>query len=79
MRRRDDKKRRKLSGLLPQNGINILEGTGPSNETARGRARYVPDELIEQILEAGRAAPIGCNLDVVRFVVIRDPEKAKMI
>ncbi|MDR3589535.1 MAG: nitroreductase family protein [Negativicutes bacterium] len=39
----------------------------------------VPDELIEKILEAGRAAPIGCNLDEVRFVVIREPEEAKMI
>ena len=39
----------------------------------------VPDELIEQILEAGRAAPTGCNLDIVRFVVIRDPEEAKMV
>jgi nitroreductase len=39
----------------------------------------VPDELIEKILEAGRAAPIGCNLDEVRFVVIRDPAEAKMI
>lgn len=39
----------------------------------------VPDEMIEQILEAGRAAPTGCNLDIVRFIVIRDPEKAKFI
>jgi nitroreductase len=39
----------------------------------------VPDEMIEQILEAGRAAPTGCNLDVVRFIVIRDPKEAKMV
>jgi nitroreductase len=39
----------------------------------------VPDEMIEQILEAGRAAPTGCNLDVVRFIVIKEPEKAKMV
>jgi nitroreductase len=39
----------------------------------------VPDELVEKILEAGRAAPIGCNLDEVRFIVIRDPEEAKMV
>ncbi len=39
----------------------------------------VPDEFIERILEAGRAAPIGCNLDEVRFIVIKDPEEAKMI
>jgi nitroreductase len=39
----------------------------------------VPDHIIEQILEAGRAAPCGCNLDVVRFIVIRDPKEAKMV
>lgn len=39
----------------------------------------VPDEMIEQILEAGRAAPTGCNLDIVRFIVIRDPKKAKFV
>lgn len=39
----------------------------------------VSDWMIEQILEAGRAAPIGCNLDEVRFVVIKDPEEEKMV
>ena len=39
----------------------------------------VPDEMIEQLLEAGRAAPTGCNLDVVRFIVVREPEEAKMV
>lgn len=39
----------------------------------------VPDWMIEKILEAGRAAPIGCNLDEVRFIVIKDPEEAKMV
>lgn len=39
----------------------------------------VPDEKIEKILEAGRAAPIGCNLDEVRFIVIKDHEEAKMV
>jgi nitroreductase len=41
--------------------------------------KLVPDEMIEQILEAGRAAPTGCNLSVVRFVVIKEPQKAKMV
>ena len=39
----------------------------------------VPDELIEKVLEAGRAAPIGCNLDEVRFIVIKDPAETKMV
>jgi len=41
--------------------------------------KEIPDEMIEKILEAGRAAPTGCNLDEVRFIVIRDPEEAKMV
>lgn len=42
------------------------------------KGKKVPKELIEQILEAGRAAPLGCNLGVARFIVIDDPEEAKM-
>jgi len=41
--------------------------------------KQIPDELIEQILEAGRAAPNACNLEVVRFVMIRDEEEARMV
>ncbi len=41
--------------------------------------REVPDERIEQILEAGRAAPIGCNLGHLKFVVLKDPEEKKLI
>jgi nitroreductase len=41
--------------------------------------KKIPDKMISQVLEAGRAAPTGCNLDIVRFVVIKDPEEAKMV
>lgn len=41
--------------------------------------KEIPDHMIEKILEAGRMAPTGCNLSVVRFVVIRDKEKAKYV
>lgn len=39
----------------------------------------VPEWMIEKLLEAGRAAPIGCNLDEVYFIVLKDPEEKKMI
>jgi nitroreductase len=39
----------------------------------------IPDELIDKILEAGRAAPNGCNLNMIRFIVLKDPEEIKMI
>jgi nitroreductase len=41
--------------------------------------KRIPDEMIDQILEAGRAAPTGCNLDIVRFIVIKDTEEANMV
>ena len=39
----------------------------------------VPDEMIEEILEAGNAAPIGCNLGHLRFVVLTTAEEKAMI
>ena len=41
--------------------------------------KEIPDKMIEHILEAGRAAPTGCNLEIALFVVIRDPKDAKMV
>jgi len=41
--------------------------------------RPIPDEMIQEILEAGRAAPIGCNLGEVRFIVLKDPDETRMI
>ena len=41
--------------------------------------KEVSDDMIEKIMEAGRAAPIGCNLDGVCFIVLRTPEEHKMI
>ncbi len=43
------------------------------------RKEEVPDELIEQVLEAGRMAPIGCNLGHLRFVVLKAPDEKKLI
>jgi len=41
--------------------------------------KYVSDEIIDAICDAGRAAPIGCNLDEVRFIVLRTEEEKKLI
>ena len=41
--------------------------------------KSVPDSLINKILEAGRAAPIGCNLDELRFIVLKDSKEIEMI
>ena len=39
----------------------------------------IPEDMLQTILEAGRAAPIGCNLGHVRFIVLRTPEEREMI
>ena len=39
----------------------------------------VPEEMIEQILQAGNMAPIGCNLGHLRFIVLKDSAEKKMI
>ena len=39
----------------------------------------VPDSMINKVLEAGRAAPIGCNLDELRFIVLKDSKEIEMI
>jgi nitroreductase len=39
----------------------------------------IPERMLEQILEAGNAAPIGCNLGHLRFVVLTSPEEKAMI
>lgn len=39
----------------------------------------IPNEMIELILEAGRAAPVGCNLDEVRYIILKPPEENKMM
>ena len=39
----------------------------------------IPEEMLEIIMEAGHAAPIGCNLGHLKFIVLRTPEEREMI
>ena len=36
--------------------------------------KEVPDSLIDEILDAGMQAPNGCNMQIVRFIVMRKAE-----
>lgn len=56
------------------------------NKLIYGRKSYrdyldkpIPEDLLEIILEAGRAAPHGCNLGHVRFIILRTKEEREMI
>ena len=39
----------------------------------------VPDADLRRLLEAGRQAPSGYNLQPWRFVVVRDPEQRRRV
>jgi nitroreductase len=58
----------------------------PLNEVIRERRATldfddapVPDEVLRDVLEAGRGAPSGYNLQPWRLVVVRDPELRKAL
>ena len=39
----------------------------------------VPDEILTQILEAGRLAPSGKNMQPYYFIVVKDPETRRLL
>jgi nitroreductase len=39
----------------------------------------VPDWMIEKILDAGRMAPIGCNIGHLRFLVLKNQEDKNLV
>ncbi|MDP2729017.1 MAG: nitroreductase family protein [Dehalococcoidales bacterium] len=39
--------------------------------------KEVPDWMIDKVIEAGIMAPIGCNLDEVRFIVLKTEEEKR--
>jgi nitroreductase len=41
--------------------------------------KEIPEWMVERVLEAGRAAPIGCNLGHLRFVVLTKPGEKALI
>jgi len=45
----------------------------------RYKDKYVPDELLEKIIEAGRWSPSGDNGQPWRFIIVRDPETKKAL
>lgn len=60
----------KENRLQPEDFLALLK----SRRSVRAYAdRPVADELVENILEAGRWAPSGLNNQPWRFVVVRDP------
>ena len=53
--------------------MNAYELITTRRSTRRFQNREVPEELLEQIIEAGRYAPSGGNSQTTHFFVITDP------
>lgn len=65
---------------LPANELEIVEKLIRERRSVRDwEEKEVPEELIQKVLEAGRAAPLGCNLAVVRYVVLKTKEELATI
>jgi len=45
----------------------------------RYQEKYIPDELLEKLIEAARWSPSGDNGQPWRFIIVRDPETKKAL
>lgn len=53
--------------------MDALEAIMTRRSTRRVKTRLPPREMIEQVIEAGRAAPSGSNSQTTHFIVITKP------
>ena len=54
--------------------MDALEAIFTRRSTRRMKPELPPRELIEKVVEAGRAAPSGSNSQTTHFIVITKPE-----
>ncbi|MFO7900871.1 MAG: nitroreductase family protein [Planctomycetota bacterium] len=54
--------------------MDVLEAIARRHSVRQFRPGEVPDRDVERILQAGRRAPSGYNLQNKEFVVVRDPD-----
>lgn len=52
----------------------VLEVIHSCRAMRRLEPRDVPDELVEELIDAAIRAPSGCNTQDQRFVIVRDPD-----
>ena len=57
--------------------MDALEAIMTRRSTRRMKPDLPPRELIEQVIEAGRAAPSGSNSQTTHFIVITEPSTLK--
>jgi nitroreductase len=59
--------------------MDVLEAIRTRRSARKWLSKPVPDELVEQILDAGRWAPSAGNFQPWAFVVIQSPETKERI
>jgi len=57
--------------------MDILEGIKTRHSTRKFKSNPVPKELIEAVIDAGRRAPTGGNLQQIHFIVITNQDILK--
>lgn len=55
--------------------MSFLELAGRRRSIRQYTGEPVPDQLLEQVLEAGRLAPTACNLQPIRIHVVLNPDR----
>jgi nitroreductase len=58
---------------MPENSTDLFEIIRSTRSMRRLKPDPVPDELIRKVLEAGTCAPSGGNMQLWRFLVVKDP------
>ncbi|MFQ6081449.1 MAG: nitroreductase family protein [Candidatus Bathyarchaeia archaeon] len=59
--------------------MEVFEAIKNRRSVRKYKAKPVPDEFIEKILEAGRWAPTGGNIQPWKFIIVEDPKILDMI
>lgn len=59
--------------------MEVFEAIMSRRSVRKYKAEPIPDEFIEKILEAGRWAPTGGNLQHWKFIIVEDPKILGMI
>lgn len=59
--------------------MEVFEAIKSRRSVRKYKLKPVPDELVEKILEAGRWAPTGGNIQPWKFIVVKNPKTLDMI
>lgn len=54
--------------------MNVMQSIRERRSVRRYLPKSVPDEVLSQVLEAGRLAPSACNQQAWRFLAVTDPK-----